>query len=72
LVNQRLLFVRQPLRIADNVEKQDMDNFEFDFLIDLGRHAGNASRSFVTNHFVFHRERRDQTRQKNLAIESLP
>jgi hypothetical protein len=39
LVNQGLLFVGQPSRIADNVEKQDMDYLELDFLFNLGGHA---------------------------------
>jgi hypothetical protein len=38
-LNRRVLVVNRKLRIADNVDEQDMGDFELDFFLDLGRHA---------------------------------
>jgi hypothetical protein len=32
LTSQRVLFVSQPLRITDDVEEQNVDDFQLDFL----------------------------------------
>ena len=39
LLNQRVLLVRQQLGVTDNVDEQDMDDLQLDFLFDLGGHA---------------------------------
>jgi hypothetical protein len=39
LINQRVLLVRQKLGVTDNVDEQNMDDLQLDFLFDLGGHA---------------------------------
>ncbi len=38
LLNRRVLVVNRKLRVANDVDEQDMGDFERDLLLDLGRH----------------------------------
>ena len=38
-LNRRVLVVNRKLRVANDVDEQDMGDFELDLLLDLGRHV---------------------------------